>query len=171
MNCLKIARFVFYSILLLLLVQTVYYYPKLPEQMASHFNAAGEPDDWTGKQAFFFLMWGMYLLITLIFAAMGPLLSRIPESMVNLPNRGYWFAPERKAETVRVLSEYMLWMGSATLVLFLAIMHITVEANIGVDPGIGPPWLIIGSYLGFTVLWCIAFFLRFAGKPNRNDEC
>ena len=111
-------------------------------------------------------MWGMYLLITVIFAAMGPLLDRIPESLVNLPNREYWFSPERKAETIRIMSVYMLWMGSATLALFLFIMHVTIEANIGADPRIGPPWLIIGSYLGFTVIWSIAFILRFARKPK-----
>ena len=168
MDSLKTARFIFYSVLLLLLIQTIYYYPKLPEQMASHFNASGQPDDWTGKQSFFLIMWGTYLLLTVIFAAMGPLLNRIPESMVNLPNRQYWFAPERKQETVRILSIYMLWMGSSTLVLLLAIMHTTIEANIGADPRIGPPWLIIGSYLGFTVIWSIAFILRFVRKPKEN---
>ena len=41
--------------LLILLGMTVYEYPRLPDTIPSHFNAAGLPDDYSSRDSFLFL--------------------------------------------------------------------------------------------------------------------
>ncbi|HPZ97428.1 MAG TPA: DUF1648 domain-containing protein, partial [Phycisphaerae bacterium] len=36
----------------MLLIELAVYYPRLPDRVASHFGASGEPDGWQSKQAF-----------------------------------------------------------------------------------------------------------------------
>lgn len=41
------------GLMVLLAVQALYYYPQLPERMASHFGADGRPNGWTTREGFF----------------------------------------------------------------------------------------------------------------------
>ncbi len=56
--------------LIAMVVVAIYYYPLLPETVASHFDIHGRPNGWMAKTSFFLVMGGTfiftYLLLTLL---------------------------------------------------------------------------------------------------------
>jgi hypothetical protein len=101
----------------------------LPGLVASHFGSAGTPNG--------FMPRGVYIGFMLVFVIGFPLLMVFvtsfalgrPNARINLPNRDYWLAPERRAETVGFLRACLRWFG-ALLVTFLCYVHwLVVRAN------------------------------------------
>lgn len=148
-----------------------HYYPMLPDRVASHFNAAGEANGWSGKQAFATLYLVIIAVMALLFLGIPRLVGKLPASMVNLPNREYWLAPERKAETVAILSHYMAWLGSAMLVFLIFVFHLTIRANLAEHAKLGREmWIGLGAFLLYTTAWCIALLLRFRKPPESGQS-
>ncbi len=131
-------------VILILLVgaalQLRHYYPLMPDQMATHFGAGMEADGWSARQSFFLtyalVEVGMLVILLLpVFFA-----KRLPISMVNMPNRDYWFAPERSEETWIKVSAFSLWMAAATLAFLIVAAEATFRANLtsATTPTLGP---------------------------------
>jgi hypothetical protein len=58
----------------------------------------------------------------------------LPTSLINLPNRGYWLVPERKALALGKLVSWSAWI-SAWLAFFLsAVLELVVRANLARAP-------------------------------------
>ena len=161
-NRIAIAVFLFLSAACI--VHGLYYYPQLPDVVASHFGAAGKPDAWSGK--------GAFLAVYLISAGMNALIflgivfgiQTMPTSMLNLPNKEYWLSEERRQETFQFFTQYFMWFGSATCLLLLDVFHQTFMVHLGNASTLRHPWLSIGLYLGFSFAWCIGLFIRFFRK-------
>ena len=160
------AKFVCIAVLLLIAFQFAYYFPRLPDQVASHFDARGVPNDWSGKTGFFAIMGAVIALIAVIFLGFGLWLPKMPVSVVNLPHKRYWFAPERREETLSVLSGYMYWFGAATLAFMAGILQQTFQANLNPGQGLDRPWLYLGPYLAVTVVWTISLLRKFGRIPK-----
>jgi uncharacterized membrane protein len=160
----RISLTVFLVLCVLCVAQGVYYYPLLPERVASHFGLSGQPDAWSTKTSFvtfYFIITGF---VTLLFLGIRFGMSKIPSSLINMPNKDYWLSPERKQETFDFMSHYFLWFASATLLLMLAMFHQTFQVNLGRANGLSHPMLSIGLYIGFSVLWTIGLVRRFGKK-------
>lgn len=117
---------------LLLLAGVLYFshvYAKLPEVMFSHFNAGGAPNGRMLKAAFFWPFSLVALIVAIIVLLTPKLLAILPPSMINLPNRDHWLAPERRAETVRYMEAAMAWFGCAffTFISFATCLAIQVN--------------------------------------------
>lgn len=162
------AKFACIALLVVIALQFIYYYPRLPDQVASHFDARGMPNDWSSKDGFFAIMGGVIALIAVIFLGFGFWLPKLPVSTVNLPNKHYWFAPERKENTLSVLTGYMFWFGAATLALMAGILQQTFEANLNPGQRLERPWLYLGPYLVVTVIWTISLLWRFGRIPKES---
>src|SRR3972149_10891183 len=107
MDNLKKARLIFYAVSALALLQLAAYYPFLPEKVASHFNFAGKADGWWDKE-YFAVFWAMLLAFLVgTFALTEYLVSKAPDSVINLPNKDWWLAPERRAETIKSVVAYL----------------------------------------------------------------
>ncbi len=159
------------AILLLLaaagVAQILYYYSLLPERMASHFGGSGRPDGFQSKDAFFALSGLMLIMTLVIFGGLGTLLRMIPSKWFNLPNRDYWLAPERRGETLEVISVQMEWFGAASLALYLFVIQRVVETNLTPEPRLDSAsmFVVLGLYLLFTGVWITRLILRFR-KPR-----
>jgi uncharacterized membrane protein len=160
----KFSRAVFLSALALCLLQAAYYYPLLPDRVASHFGSSGRPDAWSGKSSFV----GLYLVVIGIVAFLLPMigarLSKVPDSRINLPNKDYWLSPERRQETFDVLSRYFLWLATATLLLMLDVFHQAFRVHLGKSESLGHPVLSIAIYAAFAILWSIRLIAKFSRK-------
>jgi uncharacterized membrane protein len=135
----------------------------LPPIVASHFGPAGAADGFMSRS--------VYTIFLLVMAVGAPLcLAFLPASLIrkrgdhiNLPNRAYWLAPERRETTTRFLRLYGLWFAMA-VALFLAYVHwLVVQAN-----RLQPPTLsnahMIGALVVFFVflaVWLVVLFRRF----------
>lgn len=142
----------------------VFYYPNLPEMMATHFNAAGKPDGWMAKSSFFLLEAGILLLIVSEFTLLPYLIGKFPTSLINMPNKEYWFAEERRARTLVVIGHFFEWLSAALLALFVGINQLVFRANLTGENLSSGSWIILGAFLIFVVVWLITFIKTFKVK-------
>jgi uncharacterized membrane protein len=150
-------------------VQYSYYYSLLPDPVASNFDGRGHPNGWMSKPFFFMAYFGMLALFTFIFALFPRILDRIPVSLISMPNRDYWFNPERRAETVAFISRQMLWYGNATLLFMIFLFELVLRANLkpGKNLSSSAIWILLSVYGTFTVVWVIHVISRFR-KNSKN---
>lgn len=159
----RASRSLLVALAVLAVAQGAYYYPRLPEVMASHFGASGVPDGYESKGVFFAIVGGTLLLTLGLFAGLGLLLRFLPARLWNLPNRDYWLAPSRIGETRDYVLGQMEWFGVATLVLLVLTLELVFEANLSETPrldGRSIAW-ILGGYVLFTIVWLFRFVARF----------
>lgn len=136
------------ALVCLSVVQAAYYYPRLPETVASHFGPAGRPDGWMSKGGFCVLAvavpFGFALLfagVTLVMQAAGRRLSPTPHSDESA----------RKTLARREMGEgmigFMFGCGTATILLLMTLMQITIQANLNPPPVLRYGWLALSIYL------------------------
>lgn len=143
-------------------VQVAYYYPQLPEYMASNFGGGGEAQAWMSKKIFFVFSMGMMTVLALLFVWMGPILRRMPIWLINLPNRAYWFAPARKEQTLYRMDRIFGWIGISTLVFTLVVCQLVIEANLHPPPRLSDAflWVFVLYLVGIlgSVVWIYRTF-------------
>ena len=145
-------------------------YPQLPERMASHFSADGTPNGWSPKQAFFILM-AMITAVTAIPAFFVPrMLKNLPRQRINLPNKEYWLAPERRTETIEYLGMQMGWFGCALLALLFCAFYNAVAANLGPNHTFdsGSFYVALGAFFAFLIVWLVRLLSHFARIPQQD---
>lgn len=125
----NLPRALFILLVVAALAQVAWYYPQLPERMATHFGAYGRPNDWSDKLGFFIGYIIIILLNCLIFLWAPISISRIRSNRFSLPNRDYWLAPERRDETIRYLRHQLLWFGVVHMLLGLYVVQLVIAAN------------------------------------------
>lgn len=164
MNLKKLSVTVLLSLSALCTAHALYYYPQLPDIVATHFGATGRPDAWAPKEAFLNVYLFTLAFCTVIFLGISFTASRLPVSMINLPNKSYWLAPERKQETLDFLFHYFLWFASATILLLCDVMHQAFQVHLGRSEVLPHPVVSLACYLGFTALWIAGLLMRFGKK-------
>lgn len=148
-------------------LQVMYYYPKLPTTVATHFGADGSADSWASKENFAYLSIGIVVIIAILFLGITFLIPRLPPSMINLPNKEYWLAPERKKESFASVSACVVWMGGATIVLLLAVIQLSIRANLAAEQTLsGAVWGLIVLYGLFSIVSVVRLYLRFTKIPD-----
>ena len=167
MNATKWLLLIFGLLLLAAVLDLVYYYPQLPDRLATHFNIEGQPDDWSGKGLFLMMYVLLLVIMTLVFPGMLLLLPVIPVSLVNVPNKEYWFAPERIQYTHDVLGRFLLSFGIATLGFLLVTLHETMRTNLTPKPQLGDWfWIAFGIYIAVDLVITVWLFLSFRLPKN-----
>ena len=144
------------------LVEAARQWSSAPSVVPSHFDAAGRPNAWTSRDGFFALQVGVTLGIGVLFIGMTRLLKSIPLSLINLPNKGYWLAPQRREETLDRLASYFDVFASATVLLLMVVFELTSLASRGggLATNLFLPALV--SYLVFSAGWTVALIRTFA---------
>ncbi len=161
----KTPLLIFGLLVAICLAHAAYYYPVLPERVASHFGASGRPDAWSSKERFLHIYVGMVLVIAVLFPGLYLLLAKTPNGLINLPHKDYWLAPERRKETIAILSRQFLWFGSATLLLLVDMMQQTFDVHLGKAVALSHPLLSIAAYVVFSILWSVVLILQFMRNP------
>jgi len=147
-------------------------YPQLPDPMASHFNASGAATAWMPKSGFFMLI----VIVTLASAVPVFLVPRsmakLPNDKINLPNKKYWLAPERRSETIDYLGIQMGWFACALLALLLCGLYSAVTANFRPDHHFdsGSFYVVLGAFLAFIIVWLARLLSHFARLPEGSPR-
>ncbi len=158
----RLSRMILFFLIGVFVSQCIYYYLNLPEIMASHFDGAGVPDGWMSKQSFFLLEAVILGFIILEFTFLPWIIGKMPYRLINMPNKDYWFAAERRAETLQKIRIYFEWFSIALLALFIAVNQLVFRANIDrTNLPSAPMWLILGAFFVFVILWLIKFVRHF----------
>ena len=159
----NVFRNIFVALLIVSVIQTLVYYPQVPDIVASHFDGAGRPNGWMSKTAFFGIHLAMMLIMALSFLYLPQGLGRFSIRWWNLPNKDHWLSPERREETLLFIRTQMLLFGSATAALLIVTIQLAIEANLSPPPVLSSVigGLLIG-YFAFTMVWLVWFYGRFA---------
>jgi hypothetical protein len=93
-------------------------------------------------------------------------LGRIPDSLINLPNKAMWLAPERRQDTIDWIANRLAWFGFAVQALFCAVVRISLMAS-GEGEALPPwtHWTLFAVFFGFLAVWVVGFLTRFARPP------
>jgi uncharacterized membrane protein len=135
----------------------------LPERFATSFNFAGEPECWMDRASYMMFVSGMGSLGILAFVILGFISRFMPDKWVNIPQREYWLAPERRAQTMGYIFRQMLWFACLMCCLFIAVHFSTVHVNKPAQPHLPTVEFlaIIGCFLAGTLIWTMTFISHF----------
>jgi hypothetical protein len=144
-----------------------HYYPMLPEKMATHFGVDGQPNGWMSKDQFAFFYIGFLIVVSGAFAVTGALATKLPDRMFRIPNKSYWFAPERAEETRKGLGRDLTFIGLFIGAFLIGIHHSLIDMALKDVQKLDTTLLL--AWVGFLFtgmgLFIIRQFLRFR-KPD-----
>jgi hypothetical protein len=138
--------------------------------VASHFNGRGAANGWQTKSAFFGVFVGVSVLAVVMGFAIPRIIAVMPAQLINLPNKGYWLAPEHLAETTEFLSGYFAWFACLMYLVVILTFDFAVKYNLHAEPLPDPArlWYILAGFLVFTVVWIIRMFAKFLHPPQQK---
>jgi hypothetical protein len=134
----------------------------LPPLVASHFDGAGFPTAYFTRAFYSKFLFGIGVAFPI---AMVALLSVVysKASDMKLPNRDYWLAPGRIAQTRALLVAHGVWFG-CLMVAMVCYMHwLVLIAHRSVPPHLSNQ-LVMGGLLVFMAIavgWVIAVLRGF----------
>jgi uncharacterized membrane protein len=135
----------------------------LPERVASHFVLGGKPDGWMTREAYLLVILLAATLLPLVIVVLMAGMARVFPRLVNLPNRDYWLATERREAALAALADFG-WGFASLVTLFVAGMHWTIlDANASVPPRLAEAYvdlLVAASFVAIAA-WIIALYLYF----------
>ena len=142
----------------------------LPAVVATQFGAGGRPVSWMSRDGYRVFMLCFAVGVPLLIVAMVTWLPRRFPGRANIPNRTYWFAPERRDASLAYL--HSLSVAIACLVAaFIAGLHwLIVRSNATLPPRLDGALLftLIAVFLAAQG-WCIvALVRRFAEVARRT---
>jgi len=147
-------------------LQTVYYYNKLPDRIASHFAGGGIPNGWSTKPSLFLTYWLVIALVLGISLGIPALIGKLPRRIINIPNRVYWLSDEKYPETLSLFRAQFRWFGVILLSLQVAVFQMVFQANLSATPTLSG-WFIV-VLVGFAlalITWIIKFRTTFHARP------
>ncbi|MES1163007.1 MAG: hypothetical protein ABUL50_08090, partial [Rhizobacter sp.] len=119
------------------------------------------------RTAYLLLMTGLTVVMPLVMVVSVGWSASRAKGTLKLPNKEYWLAPERRAETVATLRVHMMRFGSLLIVFLGAVHGLVVRANLLHPPRLeGVPLMaLVGLFLVATLLWVRVLHGRFE-KPH-----
>lgn len=141
----------------------------LPEVVAAHFGASGSANGFMPRAFYVRFMLAITVALPLGLTVLTNVTLRVSEARLNLPNREYWLAPERRAETLEYLRQQNMRVGFM-LTVFLCYVHwLVVHANAVTPPSLSTPGIIAGLivFAVSVISWGMDFVGRFRNVPGR----
>jgi uncharacterized membrane protein len=165
----RLSRLLFVLLAIYAAVHFSYYYPQLPGVIASHFDARGTANGWQTKSVFFGVFVGMSVLSIVIGFGLAAIIGAVPMQLINLPNKQYWLAPERRTDTLEYLKAYFGWFSCSLYVVMIVAFDYAVQSNLHGDspPSVSRLWFTLAAFMGFMLVWLIRLFRHF-GQPRRD---
>jgi uncharacterized membrane protein len=151
------------------LVRSASVFERLPRQMMSHFDGHGQPNGAMSRGTFF-AMFGLVGAGTVLVLLFIPWLTRaVPPSLINIPNREYWLAPERRAQVGEKIGAFGAWSAVVTALLLVVVLELVLRANLARAPlETVPMWLALGAYL-LAAFGSIVWLLRAFRIPDGHS--
>ncbi|HWP93147.1 MAG TPA: DUF1648 domain-containing protein [Thermodesulfobacteriota bacterium] len=116
-----------FLICLLYLIST---YETLPDRLAVQFDFNNKPTSWQSKSGFIKLYLGVLAAVNIFLWLLKEFLTRIPDSLINVPWKKYWFSTEERRSMALFRMQTVL---AYTLVfvnlVYLFVYHVVHQEN------------------------------------------
>jgi hypothetical protein len=140
---------------------------ELPDRVASHFNGAGQADGWMTRESYLAGMAAVVLGVTAFIVGAFYVTRFLSPSAINLPQRDYWLAPERRQETFSFLFRAGLWLATLNATLMLSLHWLLVAANKVQPPRLSSQvWWLLAAFLLAISVWSYLLIQRFRRSPS-----
>lgn len=147
------------------IIQSLYYLPRLPQNVAVHFGGTGAANNWGNRQ---FLITFDLAVITVIFAmfiTITLLIKHISSEMINLPDKNYWLSGEKKEKTLTIIQNILSEFGLATIILLLIIFEIVYRTNVkNLDILLINPFIPLAFYVLYVCIFVCRILRIFKKK-------
>jgi hypothetical protein len=146
-------------------VRYVYYAPRLPEVLGSHFGVNGAVNGWQSKAAFFSTELAVVVLAAVVGFGIPRIIGAMPVSLINLPNKAYWLGQERREDTLLYIRAWSAWFGCGLLAFLLFVMELAFRANLETPPHFNntafvPALLAFVAFDTIALVWLILHFSK-----------
>jgi uncharacterized membrane protein len=147
-----------------------WYWGQLPDRIATHFGIDGSPNEWMSKANATLLLCGVQVGLPLLLLGIALSLSKIPNSLINIPNREYWLQADRREASLGHMQNMLAWIAVLVAIEINAIVHLTFLANrdgTGLNKG-----LFVGILLTFlAAIFTIAGTSMWRFRMPVGDSC
>jgi uncharacterized membrane protein len=135
---------------------------KLPLTVASHFDAAGQPNAFMSRGGYTrFVLCAAVGFPVIVVAILTAVYSRATD--LKLPNREYWLAPQRLDRTRASLVAHGVWFGSLLVTLACFVHWLELGANLRQPPHLSNQTFaaVLIAFLIATAAWLAALMFAF----------
>lgn len=137
-------------------------FDQLPERVASHFNFAGQPDNWMSRTNHVWTMGGVAVGLSTLMLGSFYCVRFFPPAAINLPRRDYWLASARREETFTFVFRAGMWLAGLEALFMLGLHLLVVAANASSPPQLSSSiWLLAGLFLACVGGWVWMVVRRF----------
>jgi uncharacterized membrane protein len=145
-------------------VQGHYYASKLPDILATHFGGRGQPNGWQTHSAFWATEIFVVSLATLVGFGVPAILNTISVSLINVPNKEHWLAPDRRESTFAYFQTMFAWFACGLLAFLLFVNELVFRANLTTPRHLNTTAFVTAlfAFLAFTALWTVRLIARFS---------
>lgn len=158
----KALQTIFTVLIITAIVQTIYYYPRIPNVVASHFDGLGDPDGWSSKAVFFGIYAAVLLITIVVFVVIPNRFINLSGKGLKIPNKNYWLAPERQHDTLQFFRTHFMYFGIVNILLAIFVIQLVIQANFKEQPRLDSAIMwALALYFIFVIGWLIRFFLKF----------
>jgi len=164
----RLSHSIFFTLVALGAVQLFYYGPRIPEILGSHFARGGFVNGWQTKAAFFSTELAMIVLATVVAFGIPSIVAAVPVSLINLPHKEYWLAPERRENTLAYIRVWSAWFGCGLLAFLLFVMELAFRANLHTPPQFNNAAFVpaLLAFVAFDTMLVLCLILHFARTPG-----
>jgi len=134
----------------------------LPDRVASHFGANGLANGFMARDAYVAFTIGIVVVPPALVGLAIALSMKYFPQFLNLPDRDYWLAPERRTATTEYLNGHSAWLVALLSVFALAIHLLVVRANHSV-----PAQLETAPFLALLLTFAVAMVVWIAALARR----
>jgi uncharacterized membrane protein len=137
----------------------------LPARIASHFGPSGRANGFMPRESYICFMVALVVVLPIFVVYLPSWLIARAGNNINLPNKQYWLAAERREETLDFLRLSMFRLGYL-LVAFLSYVHwLVVRANAVVPQSLETSWMVGGLAFLFASMFAVVLaLLRHFGR-------
>jgi uncharacterized membrane protein len=140
--------------------------PHLPALVASHFDGTGYPTAHMSREFYikFVFIMGVGFPIAMV-TLLTAIYSRAND--MKLPNRDYWLAPERIAQTRALLVSHVVWFGTLMVAMVCYVHWLELAAHRSAPPHLSNRLVGVGLLVFFAVtgVWIIKLLRAFRSPP------
>ena len=95
-------------------------------------------------------------------------ITKIPISMINLPNKEYWLAPDRRRQTLDRIQSRVLWLGSGVMIFWLDLAHQMFQVHLGIAQKLNHVWLSLVIFLTVIAVWGVVTYAQFRKTTSQH---